>query len=89
MSELDPELVDAVAAAAGGDVSAEQVSAVLLALGLLESGDDVGTKKQNPDGDLAYRVLRNGRPVWWVIPANGDKPYRDTTPMLGPPWETV
>lgn len=89
MTEVDPEWVEAVSAAAGSDVTDDQVVAVLSALGILESGDDLGTVKRHPDGDLAYRVLRNGRPVWWVIPSNGDKPYRNAEPTLSSPWETM
>jgi len=89
MSELDPEYVAAVSAAAGVNVNDEQVAAVLAALGLLEEGEAVGTRKEHENGDFAVRVLRNGRPVWWVIPANGDKPYRNAEPVLGEGWTAV
>jgi hypothetical protein len=70
-----------------GDVTAEQVGAIMAAYWAIFDGDPVGTIRRDPDtGAVAVRVEDNGMNLWRVNGPDGEQ-YNDLQPTL--PWPVL
>jgi hypothetical protein len=79
-----------VASEKDGEITRNQVAAVLAAYRDILGGDPVGTLRRDPEtGALAHRVAVDGLHMWRVsVPATGEQ-YNDLQPTLDWPEVTV
>lgn len=81
------DFVERVNAMTPGEISPEQIRAVLAAANHANDGDAVETIRRSGDGKIAIRISQQGVEQWRItVPRTGEW-WNDMQPTL--PWELV
>ena len=81
------DFVERINAMTPGEISAEQIRAVLAAANTANDGDPVETVRRDTDGKIAIRIRQQGVEMWRItVPSTGEW-WNDTEPTLS--WEKI
>lgn len=82
---ISDEFVERVNQMTPGEISPENIRAVLAAVNHATVGDAVGTVRLSETGEMAYRISLNGVDQWQITKPSTGESWYDLSPTLAWP----